>query len=273
VATRVEVPEGQQEPESVAVVAVVAEVPRGRRGLPGPPGGGEASSPWSGEGLRQGGKKAFSKESAGLKCTMSAAEVEASSATRLTFGTSTLFVGFQQIGNNQDPVFIRVDAGEKVYCEHHEKEPPDGRALGLVWDGGATAYVIYTVVGGGTVFDQKARTRWLDRYGDGGGSSKASFLGEVDVASGDLRHGTFIIAKKKDGKTNTHNPADAPIPREDGRIEFLGDSAFQPMKPDKTIMECTGYPFFTRYIFSSDLTTLTCSSSTSCTAKSPCEEE
>jgi hypothetical protein len=213
---------------------------------------------------------AFSKGGVGVNCNYTEAQYKSANAPSVTFGGTTIYIGFEQIGQNQDPVFARFDNGQKKYCEHHEREPPDGRAVGLAWDGGPKAYVVYSIVGGGSAFDAKGKGQWLDRYGDGGASSKVSFLGEVETAFGTLTKGTFIIAKKKDGKTNTHNAADAPVVRADGRIEFFGDSAFQAMNPDKSIMECTGYPFSTKYVFSPDLKTLECSTSTNCTSKVPC---
>ena len=82
--------------------------------------------------------------------------------------------------------------------------------------------------------------------------------------------GTFVIAKKSDGKTNTHSPTDAVTVRDDGGLELRGSSAFVPMNPDRSIMECTAYPFDTQYVFAPDLKTLRCSTSTNCTSKSPC---
>lgn len=221
--------------------------------------------------VKPGWERSFVADPAALNCVMSADEMAATAAARLTFGDSTLYVGYEQDGVNQNPVFARYDGGAQVYCEHHEQESPDGRAYGLTWDGGPIAYVVYTIVGGGSAFDEKGKGGWLDRYGDGGGSSKVSFVGEVETAFGTLARGTFVIAKKMDGKTNTHGPTDAPIVLESGEIEFHGDSAFQPMNPDRTIMQCSDYPFHTKYVFSADLSALACSSSTMCVAKAPCD--
>ncbi len=218
----------------------------------------------------EGWQRAFSKGGEGLSCEMSFEQMSGSKAPRLTFGEATMFVGFRQVGQNQDPVVARFDKGQATFCQYHETQGPDSRAHGLTWDGGAKAYVVYTTVGGGTDLEKAAKGQWLDRYGDGGGSSKVSVLGEVDTATGALNRATFLIAKKKDGKTNSHGPVDAPTVLEDGTILFLGASAFQPMNPDRTIMECTDYPFDTRYIFSADLKTLLCSSSTNCVSKAPC---
>jgi hypothetical protein len=226
---------------------------------------GDASSP-----LAAGWQKAFKADGVKITCAMTEAELTAAGAPSLTFAGSTIFVGFEQVGQNQNPIVARFDGGASKYCVKSEEQGPDGRALGVTWDGGATAFVVYTIVGGGSALDAKAKGGWLDRYGDGGGSSKVTFIGAIDAASGAIDHGTFVIAKKQDGKTNSHTPRDAVTRLEDGRIELLGSSAFQPMNPDRTIMQCTDYPFDTRYIFSADLTTLTCSSSTSCTSAVAC---
>jgi len=195
----------------------------------------------------------------------------ASGSASLAFGGVTLVAGYEQKGQNQDPVLARFDGSNRTYCEHHEREAPDGRALGLTWDGGPTAYVVYTIVGGGSAFDAKAKGSWLDRYGDGGASSKVTYVGEVDVASGALVRGSFLIAKKSDGKTNSHAPKGAVTVTADGSgLEVLGESAFQPLNPDRSIQKCTGYPFQTRYVLSRDLTRLVCASSTNCVGAAPC---
>jgi len=91
----------------------------------------------------------------GVGCAPSAAELQSAGAPTLTFGGSTIYVGFEQSGQNQNPLFARFDDGAKVYCEHHETEAPDGRAVGITWDGSALAYVAYTIVGGGSALDGK----------------------------------------------------------------------------------------------------------------------
>lgn len=244
--------------------------PGGTSGASGSSDAGDAGTRPPPSPLATGWQKAFRATSAGINCNQTLAQMTAAGATSLKVGASTLVVGFEQIGQNQDPIFARFEDTTQKYCEHHEREAPDGRAYGVTWDGGKTAYVVYTIVGGGSAFDALGKGQWLDRYGDGGGSSKVSFVGEVETDFGTLVRGTFVIAKKKDGKTNSHTPADAPIVLASGDIEFQGDSAFQPMNPDKSIMECTNYPFASRYVFSRDLKTLSCASSTNCKSAVPC---
>ncbi len=187
-----------------------------------------------------GWQKAFQAGGAGISCDMSYEEMVSSGAPSLTFDDTQIFVGFQQFGDNQDPVFRRFDAGVEVYCEYHEAQPPDGRAEGITWDGGPTAYVVYTVVGGGTEFDGAGQGSWVSSYGDGGASSKVTFLGEVAVDGGKLVRGTFVPAKRSMGtKTNTLVPADAVDVLAGGVLGFTGNSAYSPLNPDRSTM-CVG---------------------------------
>lgn len=227
-------------------------------------------------------QKAFRDGGVGVTCEMTYDDMMKSGAPFITSGATTIFVGFQQYGANQDPVFFRFDNKTKVYCEHHEKEPPDGRALGITWDGGPTAWVVYTIVGGGTAFDGLAAGGWVDRYGDGGGSSKVAVIGEVETQFGTVRRMTFVPARRQNGtKTNTLSPADAITVLTDGTLEFKGASAFAPLNPDRTPMcVAADYPSALdgangpSYVarFSADLKSALCASTAGCSlVKQPCQ--
>lgn len=228
-------------------------------------------------------QKAFRDGGVGVTCEMTYDDMVKSGAPSITSGATTIFVGFQQYGANQDPVFYRFNHKKKVYCEHHEKESPDGRAVGITWDGGPTAWVVYTIVGGGSAFDGLAKGGWIASYGDGGGSSKVAVIGEVETQFGTVRRMTFVPAKRQDGtKTNTLNPADAITVLTDGTLEFKGGSAFAPLNPDRTPM-CVGsteYPAALdgakgpSYVarFSANLKTVLCASTAGCSlVKQPCK--
>lgn len=229
-------------------------------------------------------RKAFQEGGVGVTCEMSFDEMTSSGAPSITIGDTTIFVGFQQYGNNQDPVFYRFDNEQKVYCEHHEKESPDGRALGITWDGGPKAYVVYTVVGGGTAFDSLAQGGWMERYGDGGGSSSVAVIAEVETQFGTVQRATFVPAKRDNGtKTNTLRPADAVTVLQDGSLEMLGESAFAPLNPDRSVMcvPSTEYPSpldgtmdGPNYLgrFSPDLSGAICASTAGCSlVTTPCQ--
>jgi hypothetical protein len=192
-------------------------------------------------------------------------------APSLSFGDTTIFVGFEQDGQNQNPVFARFDAGTKVYCEHHEKEGPDGRAVGITWNGDEYAYVVYTIVGGGSALEGKGG--WVPSYAPGaisGGGPKVSYVGKVETAYGTLASGTFVIAVKSDNKVNSHGPRGAVTVMEDGNVEFLGESAHKPIDEGWVAMDCTDYPFDSRYRLSPDLDSLLCADCSNCISKKPC---
>jgi hypothetical protein len=227
-------------------------------------------------------RQAFAKDGVGVTCEMTFEQMKASGAPFIESGSTTIFVGFQQYGNNQDPVFFRFDGGKKVYCEHHEMQAPDGRALGITWDGGPTAYVVYTIVGGGTALETAAKAGWLSRYGDGGGSSAVSVIGEVETHFGTLKRATFVTARRDNNtKTNTLRPAGALKVLADGSLEFIGHSAFGPLNPDKSAMcvPMVEYPaaldgamgpsYLAR--FAPDLASVRCASTAGCSqVKTPC---
>jgi hypothetical protein len=220
--------------------------------------------------LAPGWQKSFDAGPPAIDCAMSWEQIAKTTAARLTIGGATIVVGWQQVSStNQDPVVRRFDGAAPTWCVRHEQQTPDGRALGLAWDGGARAYVVFTVVGGGTDLDKAAAGGWLASYGSGGGA-KVGVVGAIDAATGALTRASFVIAKLQSGKTNTFSPTDAPIPLASGDVEIDGDSAFQPMQPDRTLQACTGYPFHARYVLAGDLSTARCASSTNCTSAAPC---
>ena len=152
-------------------------------------------------------------------------------------------------------------------------EGPDGRALGVTWDGGDVAYVVYTIVGGGSALESATQGGWIPAYAPGaisGGGPKVSYVGRVDVADGSLMSGTFVIAVKSDNKVNSHSVSGPVTVLKDKNVEFLGSSAHKPIDVDLTAMDCTDYPFESRYVLTPDLTAVVCAQSTNCTSQRPC---
>jgi len=214
----------------------------------------------------------YAEGGVGLSCDDDAATLLDSTAPRVTVGDATILVGFEQVGDNQNPIVARVDADQRVWCRLHETEPPDGRAMGITWDGGDAAYVVYTIVGGGTSLEGKGG--WLSSYAPGavsGGGAKVSYVGRVSTHDGQLMSGTFVIAVKSDGKVNSHGPAGAVTVLEDGNVEFVGGSAHKPIDADgKTSMDCTDYPFDSKYVFTPQLDQIVCAQCTNCASQMPC---
>ncbi len=132
---------------------------------------------------------------------------------------------------------------------------------------------MYTIVGGGSDLEKPG---WFRSYGGhaaiSGGGVKVSVLGRVDTQTGELTHATHVIAVKTDRKVNSHSPAGPARVLEDGSVEFWGESAHKPIGADgKNGMECTDYPFKSRYRFSADLSALKCAECSNCTGNMlPC---
>jgi len=255
----------------------------GTSGGTGTSGGGtgttEAGAPTNGSG--SGFTWAFAAASVAFDCSESFSAILAKNVTHVTIEGSTIFAGMEQVaGNDQDPVVARFDAaGTKVFCEHSKKGGGiDGRAYGVTWDGKDALYVVYTIVGGGTLFDAAAKGGWLTGYGDGGGSSKVAVIGALDPATGVVKRATFVasrVVKNGQTKTNTLVPADAVHVGADGSIEFLATPAYCTLNPDRSSMcdpaKTTDYPKSYRARFSPDLSTMSCASATGVsTIKQPC---
>ncbi len=233
-------------------------------------GTGEAPAPGP---SAEGWSSSYADDGVGFSCDAARAELEASGAPGLTFADTAIFVGFEQVGDNQNPLVIRFDGDTRIYCQKHETEGPDGRALGVTWDGGDVAYVVYTIVGGGSALESATQGGWIPAYAPGaisGGGPKVSYVGRVDVADGSLMSGTFVIAVKSDNKVNSHSVSGPVTVLKDGNVEFLGSSAHKPIDVDLTAMDCTDYPFESRYVLTPDLTAVVCAQSTNCTSQRPC---
>lgn len=238
----------------------------------------DAATPSAGEG--NGFRWAFSPTSVAFHCSDTPEAILAKKPTQLTFGSATIVVGMEQISaTDQDPLVARIDDGKLTFCEHSKKGGGvDARAYGLTWNGKDTLYVVYTVVGGGTLFDTVAKGGWLSSYGDGGASAKATVIGRVDVTTGVVLQATFVSSKvNKSGqlKTNTLIPADAVHVTDKGELEFFGTPTYCTLNPDHSLMCTAGvsseYPKNYRARFAPDLTTMVCASADGVAiVKAPC---
>ncbi|MDX2091427.1 MAG: hypothetical protein SFX73_26440 [Kofleriaceae bacterium] len=209
-----------------------------------------------------------------LDCTMSAAQMAASDAAAVTVGASTIYVGWKQVaGNNQDPFIARVDDGTVTWCIAAEAQAPDGRAYGVVWDGDATLYAVYSTDGGGSALD--GHGGWLPAYGTigSGGGPKVAVIAKHDPATGAIQRATFVPSQlASSGKVNTLAPRALTVIA-GGAVEFLGEPAFTPLNPDRSRM-CvpdSEYPRGYRVRFPADLGTPSCADTETCSlVTTPC---
>ena len=224
-------------------------------------------------GPAEGWQSAFVADGATFRCSASEDQVIAVGAPSVSFGDTTLYVGAEQ--NNQgerDAVLARFDAGIQTYCVEHESDGPNGIALGLSWDGGSTAYLVYTIAAAGSGFEKLGG--WMSEYAPGpisGVGAQATVVGRVDVETGALDRATLVIAVTDEQKVADHLPQGSPTVLADGSVELLGSSEQPPIDADAaTAMDCQTAPHSTRYVFSGDLAELVCASASGCTPQVPC---
>ena len=261
---------------SVLTIAACGDaVPSGTTGpgreSPSPPGTRDDELPPPGASA-DGWKRSELGLAEAIDCEMSPEALASSSAARVSVSNDTLYAGYKQIGDNQDPRVVRVSDDEIVYCVAHETSGPDGRAVAVTWDGGEFAYVVYTIVGGGSEFD--GSNGWLSSFAPGaitGGNKKVSYIARMRVADGSIHgEGTFVISvlnpdpdkDRTSPRVNSHAPAEPVVVLEKGNVEFRGNASHKPIDSTKQL-SMLGCPdsatgFDSLYVFSADLTTLIC---------------
>ncbi|NJL01890.1 MAG: hypothetical protein HC838_10660 [Spirulinaceae cyanobacterium RM2_2_10] len=172
-------------------------------------------------------------------------ELLGSDLARATVGDQTIFIGTQQVsGINQNPFAISF-LGDTVqwFVDDYETGGPDGRGVGIVWDGSDSFYSAFTVDGGGSGLEDLTSNGWLSSYGSGGGP-KVTVLAKLSAATGlqgaDLDGmGTFVYSvRQSDGQTNTLTPVTPTgLSLDDaGNVVLNADSFFAPLGIDKTNM-------------------------------------
>ena len=183
-------------------------------------------------------------------------------------------VGFNQVSSiNQDPFVRKKNAsGESIWYVEHEKSEVDGRAVLVFVDPDNIPWVVFTLVGGSysedyltvrELSDPDAFTNvYAGSYGNGGGA-KVSIIARLDPDTGKIDKGTFITARKNDGKTNGLKILD--LGMNEGRLAFNASTAAWPPGegasytrfPDITDADRIDNSFEMYYEMDTDLRTMT----------------
>lgn len=171
--------------------------------------------------------------------TMSEAQIQATGAARVTFGSRTIYVGTQQAtSNNQNPIVASFTGGAADWIVNdYEVGAPDGRAVGVLWDGAYLLYVAMTVDGGGSGIETHTTNGWQTGYGAGGGP-RVTVLLRLNVNSGRPMAGTFSIARLANGNTNVLIPTNLDFVN--SRVVMFADSGFSPLDVNRMLMTQTG---------------------------------
>lgn len=203
-----------------------------------------------------------------FNCNESEAVIRSRGGPSVTFGTTTLYIGYQQVTSlNQDPRLIRFDNGVRTWCRSdYEVTNDDGKGYGLVWDGGGNLYGVFSSTGTqGTPnqdFRRFAAGGWLTSYGQGGGP-RVAIIARIDPTNGNVLNASFLSARLSNGNSNTVVVTN---------LTWLGNalvvdanSFFSPRRPDRSAMTCSGSsPFPYTVWFTPNLSTVTSASAVGC---------
>lgn len=218
--------------------------------------------------LAQNASASFSGSSVTFTCNDSEATIKAKNGPKAVFGTTTIYIGYQQVSSvNKDPRIIRFDNGVRKWCRSdYETTGDDGTGYGLLWNGSGVLYGVFTSTGSqtGNDFRRFATGRWLPSYGSGGGA-KVSVIASINPTNGNVNYATFVSARKlSDGKTNSLVVKG--LSWNGTTLTVQADSWSSPRRADKSSMTCTGpSPFKYTAVFTGDLikvnsaTAVTCS--------------
>ncbi|HNM99864.1 MAG TPA: hypothetical protein PKG67_05380 [Turneriella sp.] len=169
----------------------------------------------------------------------------------------TVKLGTLQVSaKNQDPIVAFYREGKPVFCSaDYDTSPVDARAVTATADK-EHLYVVFSTDGGAKhpkTFTRFTASGWQESYGAGGGAKVLVIL-KIRKADGVAVAGTYITAKKQDGKTNS--VALKKLEFNNNSVRLVADAWYSPLKTDKTPYECSGSsPFAYILQLSADLTT------------------
>jgi hypothetical protein len=184
----------------------------------------------------------------------------------------TAYVGYAQVSDaNQNPILAVYDGDTRVFCVQNENGTQDGRAHGIVWDGGDTAYVLFTIDNRGS--DLEGLGGHLDTFtpeaitGVGG---RIMVVGQVRMTTGAVENATFLPAADDGDRLDSHLPTGLAFTAQ-GFVEVSGVSTSRPLDTTgDAAMTCTPGTHYTRYRFAADLLTVECADVTGCASSGPC---
>lgn len=193
-------------------------------------------------------------------CSDSEATIKAKNGPKVTFGSTTIYIGYQQVSaTNQNPRLARFDNGVRTWCKSdYEVNGDDSRGYGLIWDGESVLYGVFSATGTqGTSsqdFRRFATSGWLTSYGSGGGP-KIAILAQINPATGTVAKATFLRSVRSDGKTNSLSVKG--LSWTGTSLVVNANSWYSPLKPNKTRMTCSGSsPFNYTVEFASNLSSV-----------------
>lgn len=181
--------------------------------------------------------------SVAFTCSDSEATIKAKGGPVVTFGTASIYIGYQQVSStNKNPRLVRFDSGRRTWCKtDYEVTGDDGSGYGLIWDGGSLLYGVFSSTGTQGTSDQDFRrfstTGWLTNYGRGGGR-KVAILARINPSTGTVANATFLSALLSSGESNSMTVTG--LSWTGSSLKVSANSWSAPRRTNKTRMTCSG---------------------------------
>ncbi|MGJ5634262.1 hypothetical protein [Nostoc sp. CALU 1950] len=203
-----------------------------------------------------------------FSCNDSEATIKGKNGARVLNGKTSIYIGYQQLSNNKNPITIRFNNGIKAWCRtDYETTRDDGTGYGLYWNGSDVLYGVYSSTGSqtGNDFRRFASMRWLPSYGSGGGP-KVAVIARINPANGDVSYATFLSAKKADnGQTNSLVVNNLSWNSTNSTLTVQAKSWWTPRRANTNSMSCSGSsPYQYTAIFTGDLRKVNWASANTC---------
>jgi hypothetical protein len=184
------------------------------------------------------------------------AQIQAKGAIGVTIGTTSIYVGYQQFGINKNPIATSFTNGVRTWVKtDYELTNDDSEGYGLIWDGGANLYGVFSSTGTQGTPDQDFRefasSGWLKSYTDaspgGGGGGKVAIIAKIDPTTGNITNASFLTARNDKGTPTslgddqTNSLLVRGLSLSGGNLVIQADSAYMPRRPDRLPMtQATG---------------------------------
>jgi hypothetical protein len=203
-----------------------------------------------------------------FSCSDTEAKIKAKGAKGVTFGTKSIYIGYQQVtSTNKNPIVIRFDNSIRQWCRtDYEVTGDDGTGYGLIWDGASNLYGVFSATGTqGTPsqdFRRFANLGWLPTYGSGGGP-KVAIIAKMEPSNGNVNNATFLTALRSGGQTNSLTVQSLGL--SGGNLTVQSKSWSSPRRVNKSAMSCSGSsPFIHTIVFTSFLNLVTSAAADRC---------
>lgn len=166
---------------------------------------------------------------------------------------------------NQNPIVAFFQNDKQVFCRKDlDATPVDARAIAVTADK-EHLFVAFSTDGGSSnpiAFRRFTKNGWQKSYGNGGGA-KVIVLLKILKTDGEVVGGTYVTARKDDGKTNSIIVKK--LTYENNSVQLQADSWYSPLRIDQTPYSCSGKsPFFYTLQLSPDLATAMSSNAPQC---------